>query len=602
MQYRETDFNFVSRLMEEEGIYYYFKHADGQAHAGARRLVQRAISAVRRLREDAVHPRRADECGRDRSTSTSGTSRARSSRASTSSTTTTSRSRASISQVKTSQKRSHEHADDYEMFDYPGRLLPEGGRRISIVAYALEELQAQYELAHGSDQRPRRLRRAAVQAHRPAARRTRTASTSCCRRATSWSTQRVRGDGERGHELRLPVHACSKQAAVPAARAHAEAVVQGPQTAVVVGPAGEEIYTDKYGRVKVQFHWDRDGKKDENSSCWIRVVAALGRQELGRGRHPAHRPGGDRRVPRGRPRPADHHRPRLQRRADAAVRAAGATRRRAASRAAARSAAAAGNFNELRFEDKKGAEQVYIHAEKNQDIVVENDETHRVGHDRTEKIGNDETTTSSIDRTETVGNNETITIGVEPDGDGGANETDHVAENRIDHGQRERDDDRCAAAHAYRRRQRDDHGRRGAGDYGRRVSGDQRSARYQTVNVGANQSMSVGANQSTNVGANQTDQRWLERCRRASAGTNRARSPEVATRASARTTRSRWRRISSIDAGDSVTIKTGNASITMKKDGTIVIKGKDITVEGSGKINVKASSDIVMKGSKILQN
>lgn len=45
----------------------------------------------------------------------------------------------------------------------------------------------------------------------------------------------------------------------------------GPETAVVVGPAGEEIYTDKYGRVKVQFHWDRDGKMDENSSCWIRV-------------------------------------------------------------------------------------------------------------------------------------------------------------------------------------------------------------------------------------------------------------------------------------------------------------------------------------------
>ena len=47
--------------------------------------------------------------------------------------------------------------------------------------------------------------------------------------------------------------------------------MQGPQTAVVVGPGGEEIYTDKYGRVKVQFHWDRYGKKNENSSCWIRV-------------------------------------------------------------------------------------------------------------------------------------------------------------------------------------------------------------------------------------------------------------------------------------------------------------------------------------------
>ena len=47
--------------------------------------------------------------------------------------------------------------------------------------------------------------------------------------------------------------------------------VQGPQTAVVVGPAGEEIYTDKYGRVKVQFHWDSRGKSNEQSSCWIRV-------------------------------------------------------------------------------------------------------------------------------------------------------------------------------------------------------------------------------------------------------------------------------------------------------------------------------------------
>jgi type VI secretion system secreted protein VgrG len=54
-----------------------------------------------------------------------------------------------------------------------------------------------------------------------------------------------------------------------------------------------------------------------------------------------------------------------------------------------------------------------------------------------------------------------------------------------------------------------------------------------------------------------------------------------------------------IDAGDSVTIKTGSASITMKKDGTITIKGKDITVNGSGKINVKASSDVVIKGSKV---
>ena len=57
-----------------------------------------------------------------------------------------------------------------------------------------------------------------------------------------------------------------------------------------------------------------------------------------------------------------------------------------------------------------------------------------------------------------------------------------------------------------------------------------------------------------------------------------------------------------IEAGDSITIKTGSASITMKKDGTITIKGKDITIQGSGKVNIKADGDVVVKGSKILQN
>ena len=58
------------------------------------------------------------------------------------------------------------------------------------------------------------------------------------------------------------------------ARTTVKPFVHGPQTAIVVGKAGEEIWTDKYGRVKLQFHWDREGKSDENSSCWIRVSQA----------------------------------------------------------------------------------------------------------------------------------------------------------------------------------------------------------------------------------------------------------------------------------------------------------------------------------------
>ena len=91
-------------------------------------------------------------------------------------------------------------------------------------------------------------------------------------------------------------------------------VMRGPQTATVVGPGGEEIFTDKYSRVKVQFHWDRLGKKDENSSLLRAGVGGLGGRRLGLHPDPAHRPGGDRRLHRGRPGPADHHRPGLQRR------------------------------------------------------------------------------------------------------------------------------------------------------------------------------------------------------------------------------------------------------------------------------------------------
>ena len=208
--------------------------------------------------------------------------------------------------------------------------------------------------------------------------------------------------------------------------------MQGPQTAVVVGPGGEEIYTDKYGRVKVQFHWDRDGKKDENSSCWVRVSQPWAGKNWGVVATAAHRPGSDRRLPRRRSRSADHHRPRLQRRADAAVRPAGEQDAERASRAAARKGGGPANFNEIRFEDKKGSEQVFIHAEKNQDIEVENDETHWVGHDRKKTIDHDETTHVKHDRTETVDNNETITIGANRTETVGANETITIGVNRTE--------------------------------------------------------------------------------------------------------------------------------------------------------------------------
>ena len=84
-----------------------------------------------------------------------------------------------------------------------------------------------------------------------------------------------------GAMLTCGITAIDKQQAYRAPRITPKPIVQGPQTAIVVGKAGEEIWTDQYGRVKVQFHWDRYGKEDENSSCWVRVSARSGQEKAG---------------------------------------------------------------------------------------------------------------------------------------------------------------------------------------------------------------------------------------------------------------------------------------------------------------------------------
>jgi type VI secretion system secreted protein VgrG len=157
-------------------------------------------------------------------------------------------------------------------------------------------------------------------------------------------------------------------------------VMQGPQTAVVVGPSGEEIYVDKYGRVKLQFFWDREGKKDENSSCWTRVAETWAGKNWGVIFNP--RVGQevvvdfldgdpDRPLVTGRVYNADQMPPYEL--------AMNQTRSTVKSRSVG---GGADNFNELRFEDKKGSEQVFLHAEKDMDLRVKNDAREFVGKDR----------------------------------------------------------------------------------------------------------------------------------------------------------------------------------------------------------------------------
>jgi type VI secretion system secreted protein VgrG len=159
----------------------------------------------------------------------------------------------------------------------------------------------------------------------------------------------------------------------------------GPQTAKVVGPAGESIWTDKYGRIKVKFHWDRFGPKDDGSSCWVRVSSAWAGQGYGGVQ-----------IPRVNDEVVvdfingDPDRPIVTGRVynDASMPPwalpAAATQMGFMSRT---KDGTADNANALRFEDKAGSEQVWIQAERNMDTQVKNDESHTIDKNHTHLVG-----------------------------------------------------------------------------------------------------------------------------------------------------------------------------------------------------------------------
>jgi type VI secretion system secreted protein VgrG len=602
VQYRETDFNFVSRLMEQEGIYYFFRHEDGRhtlvladsvsAHQPGPDAAEMPFIAGDRSGQEAapgivtwdctreLQPGRYVLCDYDFTNPKA--------------------------DLLSSQKHRREHGQaEFEMFDYPGEYVdPDLGKRYARTR--VEELQSRHELTTA-----------------------RSTARTLCTGNTFKLAGHVRQDqnreylivaedmagennlldtgGSGGASCESVLTLLSGREVFRPLRATPKPFVQGPQTAVVVGPGGEEIWTDKYGRVKVQFHWDRYGKRDENSSCWIRVSHPWAGSNWGMVALP--RIGqevvidfleGDPDQPliTGRVYNADQMPPYEL--------PANATQTGIKSRSSKGGSGA--NANEIRFEDKKGSEQLLIHAEKNQDIEVENDETHWVGHDRRKTVDNDETTLVKHDRTETVGNNEKITIGVDRTESVGSNETIAIGANRTETvganesisiasnrtksvGASETVSVALQRTHTVGVNETIAVG--GAQEIA--IGGLQAVAigAAQTIAVGAYQSVNVAAKQSVDVGSNASMSVGGDESRSVEGG----RSTSIGKDDTLKVAKNLI-----IDAGESVTIKTGSASITMKKDGTIAIQGKDISIKGSGAIDVKASKSIAMKGQKILQN
>jgi type VI secretion system secreted protein VgrG len=605
VQYRESDFNFLCRLMEQEGIYYYFTH-----EAGKHTLVladsvsaSEACPGCTPLTVRYQHGGQAAGLGEEACWDLACTQRVQPGAAVIQDYDFT----RTQTDLRQSRSQPGKHAlGDMEVFDYPGfyDLEADGEQfvRAQMEEYAAVTRQAS---AHSD---ARGLATGGLVKLQGSLR----DSDNCEYLVTGTQIVVNQTAYESGGQVPGVGYSCRFTAldtSVPyrAARKSPKPVVQGPQTAVVVGPSGDEIFTDKYGRVKVQFHWDRYGKKNEKSSCWVRVSSPWAGKSFGFVQVP--RIGqevvvdfleGDPDQPliTGRVYNAENMPPwELP---------ANMTQSGVLSRST--KGGAYGNANALRFEDKKGEEQLWLHAEKNQDIEVENDETHWVGHDRTKTIDHDETVhvkhdrtetvdnnesiTIGVNRTESVGSNEDITIGIDRTESVGANESITIGSNRtITVGANETATVALQRTHTV-----------GVNET-IAIGAAQEIAigAMQSVTVGAAQSISVGANQSTSVGASQSNEIGANRSLKVGGDqateVGKGRSTQVAKDDSLKVGKNLV-----IDAGDSVTIKTGSASITMKKDGTITIKGKDITIDGSGKINVKASKDIVMKGSKILQN
>jgi len=614
VQYRESDFQFVTRLLEREGIYWYFEHTNGKHEL----VLMDSLSAhdpitgegtIRYIEDPSHAPPDEEYVSRWSFTQEVKTGK-------TALTSYDFERPATSLLVDASLSRSHDQAAA-ERFDFQGDYLkaPDGKQ------YAedwLDEVQTRHHRLQGEGNAM------GLEAGR-----------------TFKLSRHPRADQNANYLLtQVEIHAqvavfdagqsgsqyTVKFDAIPAAqqfrpqRRTPKPFVQGPQTAVVVGPGGDEIFTDKYGRVKVQFHWDRYGKKDEKSSCWVRVSQPWAGQNFGFVHIP--RIGQEVVVSF---LEGDPDQPLITGRVYNAQQMppwdlpANATQSGLLTRSS--TGGAYGNANAIRFEDKKGAEQLWLHAEKNQDIEVENDETHWVGHDRTKTIDHDETTHVKHDRTETVDNNEKITIGVDRTEQVGSNEKIAIGANRTETvGANENITIAANRTESVGANETITIGANRSITVGASETATVALQRthtvgvnetiaigaaqevaigaaqtvaigaMQSVNIGASQSLNVGAGQTNNIGANQSTTVGGAQTNSVAKGRTTSVGEDDALKVGKNLV---------IDAGDSVTIKTGSASITMKKDGTITIKGKDITIEGSGKINVKASSDVVVKGSKV---
>lgn len=404
VQYRESDFAFVSRLMEEEGIFYFHRHEDGK-HTLCLSDSSSAYSDVEQ--SEVIFPMP----GNQKDFLSRITHWEHKYHFSTGKVTHTDYNFKTPDHDLASSEQTRIEIpmmSQLEMYDYPGRFeVAAGGRNFARVR--MQEIESEHDKVHGqgnyaSFSPAGRFR---VGMHRVPSEKGKEYLLTRVELFATEGGAYITGSDEEDARYENRFTAIPSSVLFRPMCRTPRAVVEGPQTAVIVGPQGEEIYTDEHGRVKVQFHWDRRGAMNEKSSCWIRVSQAhagggWGGIDLPRIGEEVivdflegdpDRPIITGRVYNGKNRPPFEL-------------PAGMTRSGMKSNTHKGS-----GYNEMSMDDTAGAEQIRTHAQHNMDTTVGNNQTLVVNVDRTEDIGNNDSLTVGNNQSEDVGNNKDVTVG-----------------------------------------------------------------------------------------------------------------------------------------------------------------------------------------------
>jgi len=567
VQYRETDFNFVSRLLEEEGIHYFFEHEDGKhtlvlADAPQennpcpkQKTARYQISAGGWLEEDVI-------------TGLEKMQEIRPGKYSLSDFNFEIPNTGLEVNVPSKQKLG---PGEREVYDYPGLYTKkaEGDRLAKI---RMEEEEAQITKIAGSSNC-----RAFTSGYRFTLSDFYRSDMNNKDYVLTAIEHEANQDWEKEAELSYANHFTCIPFDVPyrPPRDTVKPVVSGTQTAIVTGPSGEEIYTDEHGRVKVQFHWDREGKKNENSSCWIRVsqlwagagwgamyIPRIGQEVIvdfiegdpdrpiitGRVYHGTNKP------PYGLP------------------------DEKTKSTIKSDSSLGGGGSNEIRFEDKKGSEEIYLHGQKDWTIAIENDKNQTVGHDETLSVGNNRTKTVGVDQKEEIGSNKTIQVG--------ANHTEAIGANMsIKVGSNKTETVTINTAETIGVAKELTIGGLYQITVGAAMNETVGAAKAEEIGaakivaVGAYSSEKVGKNKSVDAGGNISE----------SAGKDvSVKSGKKMSLNSGDDFSIKGDKKGVINIADELVIKCGSASITLKSNGDIKISGKKIEISGTQDVKISA--------------